>query len=219
MTIAIEGNIGAGKSSLLANLKSDETVQIIKYPEPLEKWTNLQGVNLLERMYTDPGEWILPFQLYAMLTLAENHQAENPPSVVKIMERSIFSCIFCFLKANYIMGRIDQTKCEVLKQWFEFVSNRIKMDLDLIIYIRTSPDILMNRIRARNRIEERGIQPDFINLLHRCHEEWLIERNDPRPAEVIVINGDNSQEQMLAELEIKLRFFRAEREEWSRIFD
>ena len=76
-------------------------------------------------------------------------------------------------------------------------------NLDLIFYIKTSPEICLERIHKRNRIEERkNISLDYLKQIHFFHESWLLESGSPnesyyRPTSIIVINGDKSQEEVL----------------------
>lgn len=57
-TVFIEGNIGAGKTTFLNHFKKYDDVRL--YTEPVEKWRNVEGVNLLVKI------WI--FQWYSMET-------------------------------------------------------------------------------------------------------------------------------------------------------
>lgn len=49
ITVAIEGNIAAGKTTLIDQLATEAKVFTIR--EPLEKWCNIDNINLLEYMY------------------------------------------------------------------------------------------------------------------------------------------------------------------------
>ncbi len=53
--VSVEGNIGSGKSTMLQFYSELDDVQL--HPEPVEKWQNLHGHNLLEKLYTDPKRW------------------------------------------------------------------------------------------------------------------------------------------------------------------
>ncbi|CAF4253283.1 unnamed protein product, partial [Adineta steineri] len=44
-TIAVEGNIGSGKSTVLSCLEKSPLCDVI--PEPIESWTNHKGHNIL----------------------------------------------------------------------------------------------------------------------------------------------------------------------------
>merc|ERR1719282_976534 len=95
-TVIVEGNIGAGKTTFLQPfLKHENIVQVCT--EPVEKWRNLQGHNLLQKMYEDPSRWSMLLQTYIQLTMVQLH---NQPcqKPVKIMERSLLSARYCFVE-------------------------------------------------------------------------------------------------------------------------
>lgn len=104
ITVSVDGNISSGKSTLVSSLKelfpNDFQIQVELVPEPLEKWTDLQGHNLLGMFYEDPVKHNFMFQHYVQLTrLMET--IKKPPvneskrnqgnhnGTVRIMERSL----------------------------------------------------------------------------------------------------------------------------------
>ena len=50
--VSIEGNIGAGKSTMLKFFESYNDVELI--PEPVAQWCDVNGHNLLGKLYEDP---------------------------------------------------------------------------------------------------------------------------------------------------------------------
>jgi deoxyadenosine/deoxycytidine kinase len=75
MKITIEGNIPAGKTTLLRNLSCISS-EILTFPEPVEKWRNNSthsdsNQNLLDLMYKEPKKYINEFQLMAQDCLYE----------------------------------------------------------------------------------------------------------------------------------------------------
>lgn len=48
-TVFIEGNIGAGKTTFLNHFRKHEDVCL--HTEPVEKWRNVQGINLLVSVF------------------------------------------------------------------------------------------------------------------------------------------------------------------------
>ncbi len=69
------------------------------YQEPVDKWRNLNGSNLLELLYTDPKRWSFTVQSYIQLTMMEQHLKDNEnKSLVKVLERSIYSSRYCFIE-------------------------------------------------------------------------------------------------------------------------
>ena len=93
-TVIVEGNIGAGKTTFLQPfLKHEKIVQVCT--EPVEKWRNLQGHNLLQKMYQDPKRWSFELQSYIQLTMVQEHM--KPCDVpVKMMERSLLRFAFSY---------------------------------------------------------------------------------------------------------------------------
>ncbi|VDI00220.1 thymidine kinase [Mytilus galloprovincialis] len=73
-TVAVEGNIGSGKSTFLQYFKNFPEVDLI--PEPVSKWKDVNGFNTLEMMYKDASRWSLAFQSYVQLTMAEGHRKD-----------------------------------------------------------------------------------------------------------------------------------------------
>lgn len=49
-------------------------------------------------------------------------------------------------------------------------------DLHLIhrpIYLRTTPEVCLQRMHKRGRKEEAGVGLDYLNKIHDLHEKWL----------------------------------------------
>ena len=88
-TVAVEGNVGSGKTTFLNRFRP-ETDNVDVLAEPVDRWRNVSGSNLLAMMYLDPARHSLLFQTYVQLTSLEHH---NQPSDkdAKIMERSLLS--------------------------------------------------------------------------------------------------------------------------------
>lgn len=189
-TIAIEGNVGCGKTSIINRF---DDVNYFKLCEPVDEWKNLNGHNILKYLYDDTARWSATFQSYAMLTMTRNHHRQLPSSsnddekttTIKLMERSIFSARYCFIEnflASNIMTRVEY---DVLDAWFEFL--RPQISLDCLIYLRSCPETCARRIEARARQEERRIKFDYLINLHNLHEEWLYRRKQQN---VIVIDAE-----------------------------
>ena len=53
--VSIEGNIGAGKSTILKFFEKYSDVELI--PEPVAQWCDVNGHNLLGKQYEDPKRW------------------------------------------------------------------------------------------------------------------------------------------------------------------
>jgi len=87
---------------------------------------------------------------------------------------------------------------EVLSSWFDFLltSPQVDLGVDLIVYMRTSPEVALTRLMERGRGEEHLIAKQYIDDLHQLHEDWLVHGKHALPAPVIVVDADKDLEEM-----------------------
>ena len=192
-TIIVEGNIGAGKSTFLKHFEDFPEVDVLM--EPIEKWCNLDGQhNLLQLMYDNPERNSMTFQSYVQLTMTQQHvkKPSSPEVNVKVIERSLYSSRHCFIENLHRKGKLADSEFAVLCEWFEFLieSPQMNLEVDLIIYLRTSPEVAWERVKDRARAEEKVIPLEYLKELHSLHEEWLMTQNTNVPAKVLVIEVD-----------------------------
>ncbi|XP_073439065.1 thymidine kinase 2, mitochondrial isoform X1 [Dendrobates tinctorius] len=198
-TICVEGNIASGKTSCLEYFSNTANLEVMM--EPVAKWRNVQGHNPLGLMYTDPTRWGLTLQTYVQLTMLDVH---TKPSLapVKMMERSIHSAKYIFVENLYKSGKMPEVDYVVLTEWFNWITKNIDLSVDLIVYLRTSPETCYQRLKMRCREEERVIPLEYLSAIHRLYEEWLIDRSSfPVPAPVLVIDADKNMEEMIQHYE------------------
>ncbi|XP_053379550.1 thymidine kinase 2, mitochondrial-like [Mercenaria mercenaria] len=191
ITVCVEGNIGCGKTTFLKQFqKFDKLVET--NGEPVQRWRDFGGQNPLAHLYADPARWALSFQSLVLLTLLERHtQPQVKP--VRMLERSIYSARYCFTENLKQGGLLSDIEYIILTQWFDYVTSRNDVTVDLVVYLRTSPELCYERIKARNRYEEQKVSMDYLQKLHDLHEKWLLDTENTsviRPP-VLVVNGDN----------------------------
>ena len=129
------------------------------------------------------------FQLMAQLTLCENHNYVTNKTW-KIIERSLYSDQHIFVDMAYHDGNL--TNEEYLELTNHFNSLR-RQEPNRIIYLRTDPKICFERMKKRNRKEESGVSLEYLQKLHNYHEELFIKKQSKLPCNVIILNGDESE--------------------------
>ena len=194
-TVIVEGNIGSGKSTFLDHYRNLSDFAV--FQEPVDKWRDLDGHNLLELMYTDPRRHSYTFQSFVQLTMAQLHAAKTKKRI-KMMERSLWSARYVFAENLLRSKNMATSEFEVLKAWFEFLRGcpkEVDLSVDLVIYLRTSPEVAYQRLKARARSEEKIVSLEYLQDLHNLHEKWLQQGAEVLGGgKVLVIDADKDIE-------------------------
>jgi deoxyadenosine/deoxycytidine kinase len=184
--ISLDGNIGAGKSTFLAEIRNKiHGIHVVD--EPVGQWTalkNANGKNLLELFYEDKKRWAYTFQNCAILTRLKNIQdaVERLDTTVNghqviITERSVLTDKHVFAEMLYDAGDIDPLEWELYDSWFNVFGK--KHPVNGIIYISTGSTTSKERITIRNRHGEENIGMDYLDALDKQHKKWIGNTNIP----------------------------------------
>ena len=176
--IAIAGNIGAGKSSLLDFLTS--TYDVAPFYEPND------SNPYLEDFYKDMRRWAFQSQLFFLSNKFRIHQqADRTPGVV-IQDRTIFEDAEIFATALHQMRKIDRRDWETYWAFYQSILEAIQPP-DLMIYLRCPMRTLRRRIRLRGRAMEQSISLSYLKRLEKLYEDWIANYD---LGEVLVLDTD-----------------------------
>lgn len=197
--VLLEGNIGAGKTTLGRTIAASGEFGFIE--EPTAAWREDFASNMLDHLYTDIARWAFTFQICTFIT-----RAKTWPEVLAhtehrkvVLERSIFCDRFVFVENFYRMGLMSLTECQLYRGLWDFLVSNYCDQPDLILYLRTPAEVCLQRIRDRGRAEESGIELNYLLQLEKLHNEWLLDGGDSR---VVVLDGERrwSIPEILAEI-------------------
>merc|ERR1719339_395132 len=81
---------------------------------------------------------------------------------------------------------------EILDSWYNLLVSRPEFDtkVDLIIYLRTTPQVAFERMTSRARSEEATLPIQHFQRLHKLHEDWLMGESKTVRPPVIVIDAN-----------------------------
>lgn len=193
--ICVEGNIASGKTTCLEFFSSSADIEVLT--EPVSKWRNVRGHNPLALMYSDACRWALTLQTYVQLTMLEQHTRPQT-SPVRLMERSIHSARYVFVENLYRSGKMPEVDYVILSEWFDWIIRNIDVSVDLIVYLRTTPETCYRRLQMRCREEEKVIPLEYLAAIHHLYEDWLVKGGlFPPVAPVLVIEADHDLQKML----------------------
>ncbi len=203
--ISIEGDIGAGKSTLIQYLKErNPTWNFID--EPVGTWTSLktdEGENLLELFYKDQKRYSYTFQNCALLSRAMNIQqtietwqknCQVKPELcvhnVFITERCLETDYFVFAKMLYNDGKMNTMEWDLYKMWYTYVKG-LSTPPTGIIYVATPPEICAERINVRGRKGEEEIPLEYLKNLDIYQKGWLYNPELNLPLMKYINYGDD----------------------------
>jgi deoxyadenosine/deoxycytidine kinase len=162
--IAIAGNIGVGKSTLVEFLS--RTYGISPYYEPSEDNPYLPD------FYLDMKRWSFHSQLYFLSNKFRIHQdLDRMPGLV-VLDRTIFEDAEIFATALHDMRCMDDRDWETYCAFYRSILDAIKPP-DLMIYLRCSMRTLKKRIQLRGREMENDIPLAYLKRLERLYEQWI----------------------------------------------
>jgi deoxyadenosine/deoxycytidine kinase len=99
----------------------------------------------------------------------------------RLFERSIYSGHYCFAHNSYQSGGMNSLEWDIYKQWFSFLmKGKCKLPTGFI-YLKTDPAICQERIKKRNRPGEENISIDYLNCIHKAHDDFLIDKKGLSP--------------------------------------
>jgi thymidine kinase/deoxynucleoside kinase len=182
----IDGNIGSGKTTILNYLHKYKNIQIDL--EPVTKWKPfLDNIYLSKTGYFN-------FQIKVWLDRAWIQEKEN--NSIIFMERSPYFIRNTFNKNDYINNNINKDEYTVINELYQ--KTDIIWKSNYYIYLRSSPEKCLDRIKTRGRENEMTLDIDYINAIHNLHEEAyneLIKTSD----NVILIDVENKTIQEIVE--------------------
>jgi deoxyadenosine/deoxycytidine kinase len=180
--IAIEGNIGVGKSTLIDIIKNNiDNCEVVN--EPVDMWlniTNEQNENILELFYKDISRWSYSFQNIACVTrmIKLEDIIKSTDKEYIFLDRSLGTDKHVFEKMLYDSNNISEIEHKMYNIWFDFYEKHVRSQTDnIIIYLRAMPQTCLNRIQKRNRNEEKTITLEYLEKLHKYHDDWLLNNN------------------------------------------
>ncbi|CAB3386186.1 Hypothetical predicted protein [Cloeon dipterum] len=198
--VSVEGNIGSGKSTFLSYFERFSEVEI--YLEPLDRWRDVQGYNVLDLLYSDLTKWNLTFQHMVQLSRV-NIQTSTSSKTVQMFERSVQNNRYCFGEMAYKGGLLSDVEYTIFDKWYSWVSDNTDIGLDLIVYLRSNPEKVYQRLLQRSRKEELSVSLEYLQQVHEAHEKWLLHGIPAKaPAPVLVLDANSNLDAMYRQYEL-----------------
>jgi deoxyadenosine/deoxycytidine kinase len=162
--VAVAGNIGVGKSTLVAMLC--ERLGWQPFYEPVAENPYLVD------FYRDMRLWAFHSQIFFLTHRLRAHRQliDHPTSAIQ--DRSVYEDAEIFACNLYRQGLISDRDYAAYRELYQVLCEFLPPP-DLVVYLRASVSTLQKRISHRGRDYEREITPGYLAQLNELYQEWI----------------------------------------------
>ncbi|PCE63273.1 2-amino-4-hydroxy-6-hydroxymethyldihydropteridine diphosphokinase [Sediminicola luteus] len=160
--LTIEGNIGAGKTTLTHMLAEDFNAKLV-----LERFADNP---FLPKFYKDPNRYAFPLE---MSFLADRYQQFTD-------DTSQFDLFKNFMVSDYDIRKslifakvtLPEEEFRLYRKLFDFMYKEVKKP-DIYVYLYQNTERLLANIRKRGRGYEQEISPDYLEKINKGYFEFI----------------------------------------------
>jgi deoxyadenosine/deoxycytidine kinase len=162
--IAVAGNIGVGKSTLVEMIS--DRLECQPFYEPVAENPYISD------FYKDMLTWSFQSQIFFLThRLRIHHELLHVQGSV-IQDRSIYEDAEVFARNLYVQGNMADRDYNTYRSLYLTLAETLTPP-DLVIYLRASVPTLLNRIALRNRDYEQSIAPAYLENLNGLYDSWI----------------------------------------------
>ena len=173
--IAIAGNIGAGKSTMVGFLSRKFGLQPLYEP--------VDDNPYIADFYEDMERWAFNSQVFYLSRKFALHLEAQKTDKRVILDRSIYEDAEIFVENLHRRKGLSKRDYNTYMELYHTIRSELQPP-DLLIYLRCSVRGVRRRIKNRGRESEMAIPLTYIQKLHKQYEAWF-EQYDLGPKAVI----------------------------------
>ena len=176
--IAVAGNIGVGKSTLVHFLARQYA--LTPHFEPNE------GNPYLKDFYGDMRRWSFHSQVYFLAKKFRIHQELTEAEERVIQDRTIYEDAEIFAENLFRRRQMSPRDYRTYRDLYEAIVRQLRPP-DLMIYLTCSIRTVRKRIKMRGRPEEQAIPIGYLKRLQELYDAWFARYD---LGETVVIETD-----------------------------
>ncbi len=162
--VAVAGNIGVGKSTLVKRLS--KALGWEPFFEPV-------GENpYLADFYQDMRAWAFQSQMFFLTRRLHAHHRLIGHPTSALQDRTVYEDAEVFAYNLYHQGLMSQRDHDTYRELYEVLTAFLPAP-DLVVYLRASVGTLRSRINRRGRDYERNIEREYLSRLNELYEGWI----------------------------------------------
>jgi len=160
--IAVEGNIGSGKTSLSKMLAEEFGAKLI-----LEQFADNP---FLPKFYKDQKKYAFPLE---MSFLAERYQQLSDETIQpELFSPFIISDYYVFKSLIFAEVTLEEEEFKLYKRLFLMMYNNL-VKPDLFVYLYQSTDRLLENIKKRGRDYEKNIEANYLEMINKGYLNFI----------------------------------------------
>ncbi|MBU2995170.1 2-amino-4-hydroxy-6-hydroxymethyldihydropteridine diphosphokinase [Cellulophaga baltica] len=177
--IAIEGNIGAGKTTLAEKISEDFNAKLI-----LERFADNP---FLPKFYKDPVRFAFPLE---MSFLAERYQQfSDDTSQFDLFKSFMVGDYDIFKSLIFAKVTLQEDEFKIYRKVFNFMHKEVKKP-GLYVYLYQNTERLLENIKKRDREYEQNIPPDYLEKINRGYLDFIKSAPDHNTLIIDISNLD-----------------------------
>lgn len=163
MYIAVSGNIGSGKTSLVELISN--RYGYVPYYENIEN-------PYLDDFYQNMSRWSFNLQICFLGNKAEQIIDIDSSQENVVQDRTLYEEGHIFVANLNRMGLMSSRDYDAYSRIFNIVASEAAAP-DLVIYLKASVDTLIKQITKRGRAYEMNIERDYLESLNKLYDNWI----------------------------------------------
>ena len=197
--IAIEGNIGAGKTTLATRISEDFNAKTV-----LERFADNP---FLPKFYEDKNRFAFPLE---MSFLADRYQQiSDDLAQFDLFKDFIIADYHIFKSLIFAKVTLTDDEYRLYRKLFEIIYKEIPKP-DLYIYLYQNTDRLLVNIKQRGRSYEQEIEADYLDKINKGYLDYIKSQTDLNVLIIDVSDKDFVKNQedyvfILEEIRMKLK--------------
>ena len=164
--ITIEGNIGAGKTTLAHLLSKHYNARLV-----LEEFADNP---FLSKFYENPQQYAFPVELFFM---AERYKQQKDLIQQKDLFQSLTISDYLFTKCLlFAKVTLPDDEFRLYQRLFEIIHQQL-VQPDILIYLHAPVSKLQSNIKKRNRAYEQNIPDDYLFNIQETYTHYIKQHN------------------------------------------
>ncbi len=162
--IAVCGNIGSGKTTLVEKLS--------KHYGWLPLYESVDNNPYLRDFYDDMKRWAFHLQIYFLNSRFNQVRQIRENDKTIIQDRTIYEDAYIFASNLHGSGFINDRDYQNYLDLFHSMINFVQPP-DLLIYLKADVPKLVQQIQKRNRDYEFNIKLEYLRNINEHYEKWI----------------------------------------------